>query len=1087
MPASAAVISVDQSKQQQPIGNENDDDDAEQADTVAEGSGVPCAPGFSAEAYAAPRPAAKARSQSVSSSSAPTAPPAPTMDPPSAPSSASSSSSASSASSLGASLASRSGLLSAIQSQPRLRRSSEQHVLAERKPVVDLNSELTWAIRRKQKMDPSVRDAAQAVKTLPDAARHSLLELVGRILRCDATGPASLETIERLLEDREVFVRTHASVLGASAQALEQVEPTWPTVRFEVLSNAKRAQLKVMACLDNTRKYTVPFEEHRARILAMQQRANGSGDSSSSSSASSTAPLSSSSSDWLIVDSQILHRSMGSLQRSLEDLQRLQRDAEGIANLGLAPTFTEGSSALAALVDLLFEKCCLSYAPTSANMNSVGEGGAPSLTAASSLAASSLASSSSAASSGVLVPHHSQTSRSIRAFQTLDLALDMFSRVSGGAHPLVQFDEAQHALKNRLAQLKRDIEAAPGYKASGIAVAQRKGQWDQKEEVVLRSTSASASSSSSSSASGSSSATARPSGHGTSAAALDRALAEFKQAHPRLVAILEKKAAASKVNGGKFPVTAAATAAMVAAAPSSSSSSLDGGLDDDDSASSASVFVDPEEAELATLLAGLSDSDTPLSMLALLLVRLTIPAHDAASFRIFVTHALLPRRPSSSGLGVGSDAQATTAAAATPAEWEACGAQILHECVAKSWTDGVRMCLPATDDEVAPLPTLGLDANLRLSTLASGVGSAAAGSGLTALHVAAAALNLPLVCVLIARGANPLAINSFERTPLFSLRQLFVESKTLTLLATGNTANTGGSSGASGNPNDGLVSVDASSSSNAPSALMARYYKSPRLSDVVLRLEIFPGSSGLGAGHGQSEAPAEVQEVFAHRLVLCAQSEVFRVMMDDQEPQSGVTSAWAEAAQFSSSSSASSSATAASSAGDGGLDDDDAPVAGQPRRSGPPVVTLSDIPSLGSFELLLRFLYSGCCLFVNDGDLALAAQVLALATRLLVEPLRTAMQIHLAAPQRMLPANIDSLYNLALHTNAHLLQRRIEHFVVSQYASIVAQRPSLAQRSMAPDGSTVPPHAFLMRVLAGLDVAEMLAAQGTGNTIRWRV
>jgi len=325
---------------------------------------------------------------------------------------------------------------------------------------------------------------------------------------------------------------------------------------------------------------------------------------------------------------------------------------------------------------------------------------------------------------------------------------------------------------------------------------------------------------------------------------------------------------------------------------------------------------------------------------------------------------------------------------------------------------------------------------------------------------------------LLRAGASPLAINQYERNGLFALRPLF--------------AGNGEAKQFSSSASAAAAAIDASAlAPNTATSFTARYFKSHRMADVRLRLqvgaetdytdlaasELAAAATSVPSDAGAAATAASSHDIPAHRLVLCAQSDFFRALLDPDVTDTPGGVRWAYADNIPAEASAAAPASAAGSGGGGGLDDED--DAGATAR-GPPVVVLSGVPSLASFDLLLKYLYTGSLVFLSD-ELSLAAATLELATRYLVEPLRMLLQRHLAA--RIVPANVDQLLRLAEHTHARFLRARCIYLALDQYAALVAARPSLAEADVQ---AAKPPHAFLIRMLESITAADMQAAAATG-------
>jgi len=960
----------------------------------------------------------------------------------------------------------RGALLSAIASAPRLRRVSEQ-VARPRPPIVaDLNSELTWAIRRKHKQDPTQRAAADAAAKLPESARHFLTEFAARFARVDAAGPASLHVLKGLLEERDLFVSRYSTLLaapsssapGGAAAVLEHLEPSWPAGKIALIEAFLAGEAKLRACTAALQRYTAPFEEYQRAQAALRARRRVMSGSPLDDMLVHTTPASAASSmDWLVLDADILERAGRSLCAALLGLRRLGQEGDGALAVDVTEARDAAQHAASTLVDLLFEKCAHAYVAVGGNPGSCSDAGP---------AAASVSVDGSA-----LQPSYSQSSKSLRSFHCLSLSLSLFTALQDAlgpgpdpTGPRFTFSASRCTRRDKLAALMRAIEASPAYRAR-IAVSQRKGNWDVKEEVTLRPTAARGAPA----AAGVSSSTAatslltRRSSSTLDSRDVNASLDDLKPAHPRLFALLERLPLQSATPSGAVSVSSRAEQA--------SAFGTDATVNELESSAGAPVVGSAVDTELRELLLPLKDA--PVSVVAQLLLRYSIPRHDAQAYRFVVEELLLPRRPSGT-----DDAELLQTAAAEPAqaltaqrEWHQHTTALLHECVSKAFMDGVRMTVArgtSGADDGAALPSLGVGPDARSLTFGS--------AGHTALHLAAAKLHIPLMLLLIRAGADPLAVNSHERTPLFSLRSLFGgrtgTSAAADALAPWYPHLSSGGVGSSSTSSSAATDVLAP---NPATHFTARFFKSPRLADVRLRVETgADGDGGWSMDDGADATAVETMEVYAHRMVLCAQSDFFRALLEPDDDAPGARKQWADSA-----------VSARPASGGGGLDDDESDTGAA--SSGPPMVVLPCVPSLAAFDLVLRFLYTGSLLFVSE-DLRLPAQVLLLATRLLIDPLRALAAQHLAA--RVMVGNVDGLLRLAQHTQCTLLLRRCQQFVIENYAALLQARPSLAEEAEVDGAGELDPapHAFLRIVLAGLDVAELQAAQQLqGRHAKWKI
>jgi len=167
---------------------------------------------------------------------------------------------------------------------------------------------------------------------------------------------------------------------------------------------------------------------------------------------------------------------------------------------------------------------------------------------------------------------------------------------------------------------------------------------------------------------------------------------------------------------------------------------------------------------------------------------------------------------------------------------------LLHDAVTKRFLECIDYFLPETDSGTE----FKFDVNFRV-----------ADGGHTPLHVAARKPDLPLMAILIRRGADPLLINSMNRS---ALQYVSIHALPPSLSTIPNTSNAVSSSSSVSNSNTTTLSLD----SEKPISLVAGlsgYINSPSLSDVTIVLD-----SG--------------EKFFGHRIVFCSQSSVFKTMFD---------------------------------------------------------------------------------------------------------------------------------------------------------------------------------------------------------------
>ena len=463
--------------------------------------------------------------------------------------------------------------------------------------------------------------------------------------------------------------------------------------------------------------------------------------------------------------------------------------------------------------------------------------------------------------------------------------------------PLVPFTIPQRDLFTELSSLHDAIERCPAYQTS-IKVAHRKGEWDQREEVQLKRTFTKPHDTSSVGGSQRSKGALQP-------------LKEWQEENAELLRLLE-----------------------VSVAPAAASASEPSSLSEEKAPILSDHLPGGIASELARLLRPICAHPVPL--IIHFIIRHIIPRRHTAAFHFLVTEVL---RSSYAATLQQWQESATTAAADLMEGY----IQLLFECASKNWKQGVMMCVQIDDGD---LPTIGININVRSLSNANGGG--------IVLHVAATSFHAQLMAFLICNGADPLAINAFERTALFPLRQLY--PATTASLQLGNGTNLGSES-----------TTVAEEPVNHAVSYMAQYYNSPRLADVLLRVH--------------ADGAASPSEFYAHRLALCSQSEVFRVMLEGDLSRKTTPS---------------SSASTISSAPKwvSGLEEDTTDEA-----AGVPSLLIADVPDVIAFGLFLRYFYTGSIIFTND-NLHLAAGVLQLATRFLVEPLRQWLATHLGGKDR---------------------------------------------------------------------------------------
>ena len=105
--------------------------------------------------------------------------------------------------------ASRLGLLQSIQAGTTLRRRSEYTPLRSPAIVVDLNTELHWAMRKKGLMDESKEAASVVRQQMTEDANAALAALTHRLhhLGLSAAHPATPESIDTVLAECDQFVK----------------------------------------------------------------------------------------------------------------------------------------------------------------------------------------------------------------------------------------------------------------------------------------------------------------------------------------------------------------------------------------------------------------------------------------------------------------------------------------------------------------------------------------------------------------------------------------------------------------------------------------------------------------------------------------------------------------------------------------------------------------------------------------------------------------------------------------------------------------------------------------------------------------
>lgn len=894
----------------------------------------------------------------------------------------------------------RSDLLRALTGEHRLRRRSEYAPLKAKPIVMDLNSELTFAMRRKG-LNQSKEIAARVSSELDDTQKETMQLLKQRLhaIGSEAAHPTSVDQLTELLEEHAAFLKTIAKVSSnmrssassssssSSTPALDDLDSSWPSEKLQVCLRMKDAIDKLQQASTAARRYTSEFEAHR--------RLGGGVETHASKHA-----------DWAFVDSAILATAMNALIDASRHLNTVASHSGGFLFVRLDSAFGAASAAASLMIDLLFAKCRIAYETSfektigmthQHNQTQSPANPDPSTTTETALSSdpvvppsisSGSSSSPSSASPPRLTAVYSHTSKAIRSFQTLTIALQLFDQlnqpenaVGNNGTRLVEFSLEQRERRKELLALKSAIENSPEYKES-INVALRKGEWDRKEEVKLRSTSMDRSRVS----------------HGGVGVLADRFTT------PRRVSAIGAAASSIAVGGSSTLTASSESMRQLESNHPNSYLLLTRSLRADGSASAsvtAGLTPDADTAELHSLLAPIFEIlDTP--PLVAFICRQIVPAHHIGALDVCISSALLPRLESfSSAPDLRDDLL-----------------PLWFACASKGFTAGIELCVTK----------LQIDVNVRSNTQGN--------AGNTALHLAASGAHIDTMVALIRHGANPLTLNAFERNTLFSLRTLFARNQVDPASA-------------------------AAAASDAPSAasamqfgFMARYFNSPRLADVRLRVVDENGATN---------------DIFAHRIVLCGQSEVFRVMVEDAGASRGVTRT-----NLNQQSGVGATADGRASLWASSIDEDDADDA-----AGPPLMPVDAVDNFESFSLFIRYFYTGSIVFTSD-DLHVAAGVLQLSTRFMVDPLMELTSRHLA--RRIQTANAVSIYNLATLTAADTLQRRVEEFIITRYE----QHHQEWNRTNTRDEENDHPHAFLIRVLSGLDVHELRKMRDQKKP-QWRV